>query len=96
MSHFKIEFSLKDIDYTAHVQRVEAAGGIHLARYHVTAVFPAIPGIPDPYNFVYEFYGSQFAFPPFNESNDLPETILSAIEGYCTKHKIAFEFRMDN
>jgi len=90
MPHFKIEFSFKGVDYTAHVHKVEHAGEIHPAHYQVRNVRPEIPGLPDTYSFFYEVYGQQFSFPPFNHSNELPEKMLSAIKKYCAKHNLSF------
>lgn len=90
MPNFKIEFSFKGVDYTAKVHKIEPAGGIHPAHYEVRAVKPEIPGLPDPYSFFYEVYIQQFSFPPFKHSNELPETMLKAIEKYCATHKLPF------
>jgi hypothetical protein len=56
MPNFKIEFSFKDVDYTANVHKVEHADKISPAHYHVRNVRPEITGVPDPYIFVYEVY----------------------------------------
>lgn len=71
--NFEIKFSFKGVDYTANVHKPGTTDEPRPAHYHVRDVKPEIPGLPDPYTFFYEVYGQQFSFPPFNQSNELPE-----------------------
>ena len=88
MINFEIQFSYNEIIYKASVQKPPVSNSLPV-QYHVTAVTPVIPGLPDPLIFVHE--GNEDGFThTITFDYHITDNILKEIATYCNKNNIPF------
>ncbi len=89
MIKFNIKFIYKGTEYSSDVLKIDSVNEFTV-QWHAYKINPIIDEVPDMIVFVYDSINKKFTYSLFNNSSDLPASILKSIRDYCNEYRICY------